>query len=63
MSWTHPAVRLFSQSAQRAAPTFALTADDVPHVAHICRLVDGMPLGIELSAGWVGMMSLAEIAD
>ncbi len=59
----HPAVRLFRQSAQRAAPTFVLTPDDLPHVARICRLVDGMPLGIELSAGWVGMMSLAEIAD
>ncbi len=58
----HPAIRLFSQSAQRAAPTFALTSEDVPHVAHICRLANGMPLGIELSAGWVGMMSLAEIA-
>jgi predicted ATPase/DNA-binding XRE family transcriptional regulator len=59
----HPVVRLFRQSAQRAAPTFALTADDLPQVARICRLVDAMPLGIELSAGWVGVMSLAEIAD
>lgn len=58
----HPAVGLFRQSAQRAAPTFALTPDDLPQVARICRLVDGMPLGIELSAGWVGMMSLADIA-
>ncbi len=59
----HPAVRLFMQSALRAAPTFALTTDDLLHVARVCRLVAGMPLGIELSAGWVGMMSLAEIAD
>ncbi len=59
----HPAVRLFCQSAQRAAPTFVLTSADLPQMARICRLTAGMPLGIELSAGWVGMMSLYEIAD
>jgi hypothetical protein len=32
----------------------ALTATKAPHVARICRLVEGMPLGIELAAAWVG---------
>jgi len=29
-------------------------------VARICRLVDGMPLGIELAAVWVRVLPLAE---
>lgn len=59
----HPAIQLLRQSAQRAAPTFSLRAEDLPHAVRICRLVAGMPLGIEIAAGWVGMMSLAAIAD
>ena len=57
----HPAVQLLQQTAQRAVPAYVLTVDDLPHVARICHLVSGMPLGIELAAGWVSMMSLAEI--
>src|SRR5262249_52535375 len=34
-----------------------------PAVAHVCRLVEGMPLGIELAAAWVRTLSCAEIAD
>ena len=44
-------------------PGFAL--DDAEHsqALRICRLVDGMPLGIELAASWVSVLSCAEIAD
>jgi tetratricopeptide (TPR) repeat protein len=31
-------------------------------VAHICRLVDGMPLGVLLAAGWMRMLAPADIA-
>ena len=34
-----------------------------PQALRICRLVAGMPLGIELAASWVSMLSCAEIAD
>jgi predicted ATPase len=57
------AVKLFVQSARRAQPNFELTEDDLPHVAKICELVRGLPLGIELAAAWVEMLSLKEIAD
>lgn len=57
------AVKLFVQSARRAQPNFDLTEDDLPHVARICELVRGLPLGIELAAAWVEMLSLKEIAD
>jgi len=57
------AVQLFIQSARRAASTQKLTEADYPAVAHICRLVGGMPLGIELAASWIRLLSCAEIAQ
>jgi predicted ATPase/transcriptional regulator with XRE-family HTH domain/TPR repeat protein len=56
------AIRLFVQSARRVQPTFTLKPSDLPHVGRICRLVDGMPLGIELAAAWVRLLSCQEIA-
>jgi predicted ATPase/class 3 adenylate cyclase len=55
------AVRLFVERAKQVAPGFAL--DDAAEALRICRLVDGMPLGIELAASWVSVLSCAEIAD
>jgi predicted ATPase len=57
------AVQLFVDSARRVQPGFALGPEDVRHAARICRLVQGMPLGIVLAAAWVGVLSLEEIAD
>jgi tetratricopeptide (TPR) repeat protein len=55
------AARLFLQSARRIRPAFEVEADDLPHLIEICRLVEGMPLGLELAAGWVDLLSLAYI--
>jgi len=55
------AVRLFVERAKQVAPGFAL--DDAAEALRICRLVDGMPLGIELAASWVSVLSCTEIAD
>jgi predicted ATPase/DNA-binding SARP family transcriptional activator len=57
------AVKLFLESARRVRPDFALTARDMVSVARICRLVQGMPLGLILAATWVELLSPAEIAD
>jgi serine/threonine protein kinase/tetratricopeptide (TPR) repeat protein/DNA-binding XRE family transcriptional regulator len=59
----YTAVQLFLQTAQRIQPDFALQADDLPHLIRICQLVGGMPLGVELAAGWVDMLPLSEIAN
>ncbi len=59
----YDAVRLFVASARRARPGCELEEDDLAHIARILQLVDGMPLGIELAAAWVGMMPLDEIAN
>lgn len=55
------AVQLFELCARRADASFAATDETLLTVAHICRLVDGMPLGIELAAAWVGTISCQEI--
>ena len=59
----YSAVTLFVHSACRVRPRFALTVRNLPHVLRICRLVQGMPLGILLAAAWVGLLSTAEIAQ
>jgi predicted ATPase/DNA-binding SARP family transcriptional activator len=59
----YAAVKLFLQSARRAQSHFDVADDDLTHLVRICRLVEGMPLGIELAAAWVNMLSLADIAD
>jgi len=56
------AMRLFVQSARRVHHDFALTEANAPDVLRICRLVEGMPLGIELAASWARALSCREIA-
>jgi predicted ATPase len=58
----YSAVKLFMQSARRVRPGFALQADDLRYISRICRLVQGMPLGILLAAAWVEMLTPGEIA-
>jgi predicted ATPase/DNA-binding SARP family transcriptional activator len=55
------AVKLFVQSARRARPDFELTAENAGDVVRICRLVEGMPLGLLLAAPWVEVLTPAEI--
>jgi predicted ATPase len=42
--------------------SFTLTHDERPAVLRICRLVQGLPLGIELAAAWVRTLTCREIA-
>jgi predicted ATPase len=60
---SYSAVQLFLQSAQRVRYDFTLEDTALSHVARICRLTEGMPLGIVLAAAWIELLSLAEIAD
>jgi predicted ATPase/DNA-binding CsgD family transcriptional regulator len=54
-------VQLFVQRAHAANPGLILESADLRHIARICRLVEGMPLGIELAASWVDTLTPAEI--
>ncbi len=58
----YSAVALFIQSARRVQAGYELQADDRQWVFKICQIMEGLPLGIELSAAWVGLLSLEEIA-
>jgi predicted ATPase len=55
------AVELFVQAARRALPVYELTPDQLPDVVTLCQIVEGMPLGIELAASWVSVISVREI--
>src|SRR3954451_23496305 len=58
------ALRLFVERARQVEPGFSLDDSSVlDHACRICRLVEGLPLGVELAASWVSMLSCAEIAD
>jgi serine/threonine protein kinase/tetratricopeptide (TPR) repeat protein len=59
----YAAVRLFVQNAARVQHGFALDDSNKSTIAQITRLVQGMPLGIELAAAWTEMLSPAEIAE
>ncbi len=56
------AAQLFLQSARQVQPDLVLHGEELAQVARICRLVEGMPLGIELAAAWSDVLSPAEIA-
>lgn len=58
----YSAVALFLQSAQRINAKFKLTKSERPALLHICQLLEGIPLALELAAAWVGMLSCKEIA-
>jgi predicted ATPase/DNA-binding SARP family transcriptional activator len=56
-----PAVELFVARARAARPGFEPTDEDAWLAAETCRLVDGLPLAIELAAARVNVLGLAEI--
>jgi len=55
------AVRLFADRAAAAVPGFAVTAQTLPKVVRLCRLLDGIPLAIELAALRLRAIGLDEL--
>jgi predicted ATPase/class 3 adenylate cyclase len=53
---------LFVDRARAVRPSFE-PGGEAQTIDHICRLVDGLPLGIELAAARVGLLSPAVIRD
>jgi predicted ATPase/DNA-binding SARP family transcriptional activator len=58
---TYSAVDMFMQRARQAYLGFSPQAE-WPHVVGICRMVEGLPLAIELVAAWVRTIPCAELA-
>ena len=56
------ALRLFAQSAKHSRHVFVLDEATIPSVTQICKLVEGMPLAIELAASWLRVLSISDIA-
>jgi predicted ATPase len=57
------ALRLLALRALRAGDRAPAEVADVPHLRRICRSVAGSPLGLELAAPWLRVLSASELAD
>jgi predicted ATPase/class 3 adenylate cyclase len=58
-----PAVQLFVDRAEHVTPGFRLSPDNAMSVARITRLVEGLPLAVELAAARLRTLSPAALAD
>lgn len=58
-----PAVRLFVHHAAAVRPGYALHAHNAPWVARTVRLLEGIPLAIELSASRLVVLGERELAE
>jgi predicted ATPase/class 3 adenylate cyclase len=54
-------VQLFTERASLSDPEFRLTAQNCRQVGQICRVVDGIPLAIELAVGKLRSLPLDQI--
>lgn len=57
------AIRLFEERADAVCPGFRLTSANGDAVRMICRRLDGIPLGVELAAARLRVLSPEDIAD
>ncbi|MBA3868931.1 MAG: helix-turn-helix domain-containing protein, partial [Anaerolineae bacterium] len=58
-----PAVKLFIDTARRIRSDFHVGETEAQAITNICSTLAGMPLGIEMAASWVGVLSCQELAD
>lgn len=56
------ALQLFETVARKLLPEFSIHRDNLAPIVRICQMVEGMPLGIELAAAWLEMLTPDKIA-
>jgi predicted ATPase len=59
---TYESARLFVEWARGRDPSFSLSLQNARAVAEICKMLEGIPLAIELAAARVGTLSVKQIS-
>lgn len=59
----NPSVALFVARAQAVRPDFGLTERTAESINALCRKMEGLPLAIELAAGWARALTPAQILE
>lgn len=58
-----PAVQLFLERARSAVSDYEPDTEELHAVGHICAMLDGIPLAIELAASRIRLLSASQIQD
>jgi predicted ATPase/DNA-binding SARP family transcriptional activator len=59
---SYAAVQLFRDRARAAMPSFEVTDENAADVAAVCRMLDGLPLALEVAAARVRILPPSEMA-
>lgn len=57
----YDALTLLTERARQVQPGFQLSSSTLPAAIEVCRMLDGLPLGIELAAAWLRSHSIDEV--
>lgn len=60
---SYSAVELLVKTGQQVQPTFAISAENTPHLIRICRALAGMPLALEMAGSWLNLFTPDLLAD
>ncbi len=58
-----PVVQLFLDRSQAVRRGFAVTQENAPSVAQLCRALEGIPLAVELAAARAGVLTPRQMLD
>lgn len=60
---SNPSIALFVSRAQAVRPDFQLTERTAPGIAALCRKLEGLPLALELAAGWSRVLTPSQMLE
>ncbi|HEY0803525.1 MAG TPA: NB-ARC domain-containing protein, partial [Pseudonocardiaceae bacterium] len=58
-----PAIRLFVERVRDVQPRFELTSENSSAMAELCRRLDGLPLALEIAAGWMRLLTPEQMLE